>query len=59
MTQGLILLGWLIIQMLLIQTVHFFHYLLGAVGIAPILLGRLQKHAEKKNKLRRFLQIKN
>jgi hypothetical protein len=39
--QGLILSMWILIQILLIQTVSFLHMVLGAVGIALIALGAL------------------
>lgn len=41
--QGVILTGWIIIQILLIRTVYFLHIILGGVGIALILLGWIQK----------------
>jgi hypothetical protein len=40
--QGVILSGWIIIQVLLIRTVYFLHIILGLVGVALMLLGRLQ-----------------
>jgi hypothetical protein len=40
--QGAILTGWIIIQILLILTIYFLHIILGAVGIALILLGWIQ-----------------
>lgn len=47
--QGAILTGWIIIQMLLIRTVHFFHYILGGTGLALIILGMLLlKHVNRK-----------
>lgn len=42
--QGIILTGWIIIQILLIQTVYFLHIILGAVGIALIVSGWILKH---------------
>ncbi|MCC6463266.1 MAG: hypothetical protein IT260_22545 [Saprospiraceae bacterium] len=43
--QGAILSGWIIIQMLFMQTVHFWHLALGFVGLALLLLGwRLRKY---------------
>lgn len=42
MAQGAILTGWIIIQILLIQTVYFLHFIMGGVGIALILLGWVQ-----------------
>lgn len=41
MAQGAILIGWIIIQMLLIRTVYFLHYLLGGTGILLLLTGIL------------------
>ncbi len=37
--QGSLLTGWIVIQMLLIRTIHFFHLILGTIGIALILIG--------------------
>ncbi|HEY3429783.1 MAG TPA: hypothetical protein VGK39_03835 [Cyclobacteriaceae bacterium] len=41
--QGLILTGWIMIQMLLMQTVHFLHIALGCMGIALMSMGLLLK----------------
>jgi hypothetical protein len=41
--QGIILVGWIAIQIMLIQTIYFLHGILGAVGLALIILGWLQK----------------
>jgi len=43
MAQGAILSGWIIIQILLIQTVYYLHFVLGGVGLCLILLGFLLK----------------
>jgi hypothetical protein len=45
LAQGVILVGWIVIQILLIQTIYFLHGILGAVGIALIILGWTQKNA--------------
>jgi len=37
--QGMILCGWLVIQMLLIRTVYFLHAVMGFTGLALIYLG--------------------
>ncbi|MGB4969379.1 MAG: hypothetical protein WBO31_07600 [Saprospiraceae bacterium] len=39
--QGVILCGWIFIQILLIQTVYFLHYIMGGVGIFLIGIGYL------------------
>ena len=39
--QGLILICWIVIQMLMIQTVYFLHYVMGGAGLLLILLGWL------------------
>jgi hypothetical protein len=39
MAQGLILCGWLIIQILLIRTVYYLHAVMGFTGLALIYLG--------------------
>jgi hypothetical protein len=41
--QGIVLVGWIAIQIMLIQTIYFLHGILGAVGLALIILGWLQK----------------
>lgn len=47
MAQGAILAGWIVIQMLLIQTVNLLHYIMGGTGIALLIVGYLLL---KKNK---------
>jgi hypothetical protein len=39
--QGIILLGWLGIQVILIQTVYFLHYIMGGVGLMLMTIGWL------------------
>lgn len=41
MAQGAILTGWIIIQMILIQTIHSLHIIVGSVGIGLIIAGIL------------------
>ncbi|MFZ1305169.1 MAG: hypothetical protein WAR80_04965 [Ferruginibacter sp.] len=41
MAQGAILVGWIVIQMLLLQTVYYLHIILGGTGIALLILGYL------------------
>lgn len=41
MAQGAILFGWIFIQINLIQTVYYLHYLMGGIGLILILLGWL------------------
>ncbi len=43
--EGIILVGWIIIQVFMLQTVYFLHLILGAVGIILIVLGTLLNHA--------------
>jgi len=52
MVQGTLLLAWIIIQIILMRTVHFLHIILGSVGIALIILGGFQRQLtkEKSNK---------
>ena len=56
MCQGVILTGWILIQMLLIQTVHSLHVILGCVGIgfiiAGLLLGKIANSRIDKNQHR-------
>lgn len=42
--QGLILFGWIIIQMLLIRTINVLHFIMGSVGIALIVCGAVIVH---------------
>jgi hypothetical protein len=46
--QGAILTGWIVIQILLIQTIYFLHIILGSFGIALIVLGILELRLERK-----------
>jgi len=46
--QGAILTGWIVIQMILIQTVYFLHTLLGSVGLLLILCGSVMMSRQKK-----------
>lgn len=39
MAEGAILTGWIVIQMLMIQTVYFLHIVMGGVGLALLLVG--------------------
>src|SRR6266571_3767236 len=41
MTQGVVLTGWILTQMILIQTVYFLHFILGSIGMALIIIGFL------------------
>lgn len=42
--QGLILLGWIVIQILMVRTVYFLHIVMGTTGILLILIGWLIKN---------------
>lgn len=48
--QGILLTGWIIIQILLIRTTFILHFILGGVGIILIFLGWLQNNFQKKAK---------
>ncbi len=50
MAQGAILMGWIVIQMLLIQTVYFLHYVMGGTGIALLVAGYLLLKRNKTTK---------
>jgi hypothetical protein len=39
MTQGAILMGWIVIQMIMLQTINYLHILFGSVGLLLIALG--------------------
>ena len=46
--QGLILTGWIIIQVFLIQTVYFLHFILISIGIVLIVLGSILMKLQNK-----------
>lgn len=46
--QGMILTGWILIQILLIQTIYFLHIILGGVGIILFVLGFALKNIAKR-----------
>jgi hypothetical protein len=48
--QGLILCGWILIQMMLLQTANFLHILYLIIGGALIILGFLQKNSKRYNR---------
>lgn len=50
MAQGAILTGWIVIQILLIQTIYFLHIILGSVGIALIVLGIFELQLERRER---------
>jgi hypothetical protein len=41
MVQGLLLSGWIVVQIMIIQTIYFLHYAMGGVGVALIGIGWL------------------
>ena len=45
MAQGVILTGWIVIQILLVQRVYYLHFVLGSIGIALVILGLLMNLA--------------
>lgn len=49
MLQGVVLTGWIIIQMILIQTVYFLHVILGSVGLLLIVCGWVLMIRQKKS----------
>jgi len=44
--QGVILSGWIVIQIFLIQTIYFLHIIMGSIGLTLFLLGILQMRKE-------------
>jgi len=46
--QGIILLGWIVIQMIMLRNVNFLHVAFGSIGIALIFLGRYLERFEFK-----------
>jgi len=47
LVQGIVLTGWIVIQIFMIQTVDIFHYILGSVGVILIVLGWFLTKYEK------------
>ena len=47
--QGVILTGWIVIEMVLMKTVHFFHIILGATGVLLFFGGYVLKRLVNKN----------
>jgi bacteriorhodopsin len=39
--QGVMLAGWLAVQLVLIRTVYFLHFIMGAVAVLLVLVGML------------------
>ena len=44
MVQGAILLGWILVQVLMVQQIFFLHYLMGSIGLLLIILGQMLTH---------------
>jgi len=44
--QGIVLIGWIVIQIYLIQTIFFLHYLFGAIGIVIVAIGFIKVQSE-------------
>lgn len=49
MAQGVILTGWIVIQVWMLQSIFFLHYVLGSVGIGLLLLGWFQRDWARKS----------
>jgi hypothetical protein len=47
MLQGAVLTGWIVIQMILIQTVYFLHIILGSIGLLLIVCGWVMVSRQK------------
>ncbi|MBX2946200.1 MAG: hypothetical protein KF725_10225 [Cyclobacteriaceae bacterium] len=41
MLQGFVLTGWIMVQMIMLQTVNYLHIILGSVGVLLIVSGLL------------------
>jgi hypothetical protein len=50
--QGVILTGWILIQIALIRTIFILHFILGGVGLILILLGWILNRVQKNNSRR-------
>ncbi|MCB0430064.1 MAG: hypothetical protein H6585_02275 [Flavobacteriales bacterium] len=46
--QGSLLLGWLVIQVALIRMLYFLHYVMGAVGLVLVVVGRMLESRKRK-----------
>jgi hypothetical protein len=47
LAQGTVLCGWILIQILMLQTVYFLHYTLGGIGLALVFLGYVLRRKQK------------
>jgi len=48
MLQGSVLLGWIVIQVIMVQHVFFLHYLMGGIGLLLIIVGLMLTFEQKK-----------
>src|SRR5687767_12834485 len=51
--QGIILTGWIIIQMMLLRRTNFLHILFGAIGILLVVFGIVLEESPSKNQVNR------
>lgn len=50
--QGVLLTGWILVQMLLIQTVYFLHVVMGTIGVLLMVIGWLRLVYERREALK-------
>ena len=50
--QGVILTGWIIVQMMLLRTTNFLHILFGAIGILLVVFGIVLEESPRKNRVK-------
>ena len=50
--QGILLTGWILVQMLLIQTVYFLHVVMGTIGVLLMVIGWLRLVHERREALK-------
>ncbi len=47
--QGIILTGWIVVQMMMIQVIYYLHWVLGGLGIALVIVGYLLSRLQSRH----------
>ena len=56
--QGIILTGWIVIQVIMVQDTYFLHYIMGSIGLALLGLGILFFYVDLKKEYTHSKEIK-
>ena len=56
--QGIILTGWIVIQVIMVQDTYFLHYIMGSIGLALLGLGILLFYVDLKKEYTHSKEIK-